>query len=47
MRKEDNTRLNSQFKLESDDFINRALNLKVVAQGDGQSPCKLSAASRR
>lgn len=31
----------------SDDFINRALNLKVVAQETGQSPCKLSAASRR
>lgn len=47
MKKEDKTRLNSQFKLESDDFINRVLNPKVVAQGDGQSPCKLSAASRR
>ena len=47
MKKEDKTRLNSLFQLESDDFVNRVLNLKVVAQGDGQSPCKLSAASRR
>ena len=32
------------FELESDDFLNRVLNLKVVAKGNRQSSCKMSAA---